>query len=87
MAQRKLVWRPIKTYRGQDALWPVVDLWLSWGASALTMGMGDSFRVIDCWRNEGKWFHKHNGKDAELRTEYITHWMPRPSGPSGEQGY
>jgi hypothetical protein len=85
--KRKSIWRAIKTYRGEDEWMPQVDLWLSWGASPLTMGIQDSFRVVDCWRREGKWYHRFEGKEAELRTEYVTHWAPRPVGPNGERRY
>ena len=54
-----------------------IDLWLNIHASPMSMGFSDSFRVIDCWFREGKWFHWQDMKgDMELRSEYITHWMP-----------
>lgn len=50
-------WRPIQSCRIRD--YRKVDLWLQWGASPLTMGMADSFRLPDCWRVGKQWFHHH----------------------------
>lgn len=72
-------WRPIRTVPTREHF--EVDLWMQWSASPLTMGEADAFRVPDAYRKDGKWFHKHNGKEMELRPEYITHWMPIPKGP------
>lgn len=78
-------WRKIKTFDLRDR--EQCDLWMEWGASALTMGWADSFRVVDCYREDGKFFHYHEGKVKELDANYITHWMPRPPGPSNERHY
>lgn len=75
-------WKQIKTYRGRS--YPgvgMVDLWMQWGAWPSTMGMADAFRVPDCWKKDGKWFHYNKGDVAELNIEYITHWMPTPKPP------
>lgn len=78
-------WRPIKSYKGSEG--ERVTLWLSWGASPLTMGMGDAFAVRDCWRQGGKWVHVYRGGPAELATDYITHYARADaeltSGPRG----
>ena len=49
-------WREIKTCRIQD--YQEVDVWMQWGASPLTFGISDSFRVANCWRVGKKWYHK-----------------------------
>lgn len=72
-------WKPIKTFRGPDHR--KVDIWLSVHASPRSFGMADAWRVIECWRKDGKWFHYHEGKEAEIVAEYITHWMPEPKPP------
>lgn len=51
-----------------------VDLWLSWGASPLTMGMADAFAVSDCWLDTGRWVHLHDGMPTELNRRYISAW-------------
>ena len=79
-------WIQIDEY-GDDIL-ERVDLWLSWGASPLTMGISDSFRVTDCWRQpDGEWVHIHDGGIKELNRDFITHFMRRPAGPDGETNY
>jgi hypothetical protein len=78
-------WRKIDTFDLGDNV--KCDLWMQWGASALTMGWGDSFRVVDCYHEDGKWFHYHEGKFKELQSDYLTHWMPRPRGPDNERHY
>lgn len=84
-AESAAAWRPIKTFKGAEG--ERVTLWLSWGASPLTMGMGDAFAVPDCWRQGGKWVHVYRGGPAELETSYITHWAPASAeltaGPRG----
>ena len=83
--KKQTAWQPIKSFAG-DPL-ERVDLWLQWDAWPSTFGMADSFRVPDAWFHAGKWQHRHNGRPTELKREYITHWMPRPSGPNGEERY
>jgi hypothetical protein len=78
-------WRKIGTCDLEDRA--KCDLWMEWGASALTMGWADAFRVVDCYREGGKWLHYHEGKFKELDSNYITHWMPRPFGPNNERHY
>lgn len=73
-------WQPIKTAPKQDYV--EVDLWMQWGASPMTMGMADAFRVTEAYRKEGKWTHRHEGKEKALAEEYITHWMPIPKAPN-----
>ncbi len=73
-------WKPIKTFRGPDRR--EVDIWLSVHASPRSFGMADAWRVTEAWRTEGKWFHRHNGKEMELVGDYITHWMPMPKPPA-----
>lgn len=58
-----------------------VDVWMRWGASPMTMGMADSFRQVDVFRQDGKWVHYYKGEVAELKSDYITHWMPIPKEP------
>lgn len=72
-------WRPIKTFRRPD--YREVDLWLSVHASPRSFGMGDAWRVVDCYRKGGKWFHRVDGKEMEIVADYITHWMPQPNPP------
>jgi hypothetical protein len=75
-------WRPIKTFRGPD--YRMVDIWMQWGASAMTMGMADAFRVVEAYRKNGKWVHRNpmnSFKEEELVHDYITHWMPTPKAP------
>jgi hypothetical protein len=72
-------WRPIKTFRGHD--YKQVDLWLHIYASPLSMGMSDSFRIVDAYRKNGKWFHLDKSEERELASEYITHWAPIPNPP------
>lgn len=81
------IWKPIKTASKEDYDTTKVDLWLQWGAAPSTMGWADSFRVVDCWRHKGKWVHEYRGEITEINADYITHWMPRPDGPRGEQHY
>lgn len=71
-------WKPIKRFKGADG--ERVTLWLSWGASPLTMGMGDAFAVPDCWRERDCWFHIYRGKPTELADRYITHWASGDAG-------
>lgn len=73
-------WQAIEVFDGRDVL-DRVDLWMSWGASPLTMGMADSFRVPDCWKRGGSWYHHHMGKEAMLNNLYITHFRPLPEPP------
>lgn len=73
------VWRPIKTFRSPDR--HEVDLWMYISPSPMSFGMGDSFRVVDAYRIDGKWFHRQGYKEMELDAHYITHWMPRPAPP------
>lgn len=77
-------WRPIKTFRGETSKIvesKQVDLWLQISASPRSMGLSDAFRVVDCWKSDGKWFYRHEGKEKELASDYITHWMRVPQPP------
>lgn len=79
-------WRPIKSAPKEIVRWRPVDVWMHVAASPLSFGMGDAFRVADCWRNEqGKWVHDFRGKEAELNDGYITHWMPLPKPPAANR--
>jgi Protein of unknown function (DUF551) len=73
-------WRPTKTFRGPD--YREFDIWLTVPASPRSFGMGDAWRVIEAYRKNGKWYHRHEGKEAEIVLDYITHWMPIPKPPS-----
>lgn len=73
-------WRPIKSYRGHDRR--EVDLWMQVYASPRSFGWSDAFRVVDAYRVQGKWLHRHEGKEQELYADYITHWMPCPRPPA-----
>jgi hypothetical protein len=72
-------WQPISTFNGEDR--ELVDLWLEIYALPRSFGMGDSCRVVDCWRESGKWFHRQSGRELELFADYVTHWMPAPQRP------
>lgn len=78
-------WRPIKNFRGETSKFndrKQVDLWMHIVASPMSMGFGDAFRVPNCWKVDGKWFHLHEGQEKELASHYITHWMPVPKPPT-----
>lgn len=77
---KKIPWRPIKTCR--TGFREEVDLWMQWGASPLTMGIADSFRVPNAYRLlDEKWWHFQDGEQKELNRDYITHWMRIPKPP------
>jgi hypothetical protein len=70
-------WQPIKTAPKKVERWKPVDLWMQIGASPLSMGISDAFRVPDCWRDyAGKWVHQDRGEVRELNAWYITYWTP-----------
>lgn len=73
-------WKPIKTYRGDQ--FRKVDVWMTVHASPMSFGIGDAFRVPECWRRDGKWFHCDHSQERELSSHYITHWMPMPRPPA-----
>lgn len=76
-------WQPIETAPKEVERWRPVDLWMNIHASPRSFGMSDAFRVTDCWRNaSGKWVHVHEGKEAELFQDYVTHWMSAPAPPN-----
>jgi len=72
-------WKPIKSFNGPD--FKEVDIWMQVYASPRSFGISDSFRVVEAYRKDGKWFHLHKGKEMELYADYITHWMPIPEPP------
>lgn len=72
-------WRPARRSKPKDGV--IVDVWLRWGASALTMGWSDSFGVPDAWRENGKWLHTYRSQPTELNSEFVSHWRYRRSGP------
>lgn len=74
-------WKPIDTAPKDVPQSRPVDLWLHVYASPRSMGMSDSFRVVDCWRRGDEWVHLHNGTPEALFDDYITHWMPAPPPP------
>lgn len=78
--KKKTPWRPIKSCRIADGV--EVDIWMKVYASPMSFGMGDSFRVVDAYRKDGKWFHRHEFQEKELRSDLITHWMPIPKDPN-----
>jgi hypothetical protein len=57
-----------------------VDVWLEIYASAMSMGFSDSFRVTEAYKKDGGWWHWQDG-EKQLRSEYVTHWMPLPPKP------
>lgn len=65
-------WKPIDTFDKEDG--ERVDLWIRIYASPRSMGLSDSFRLINAYRKNGKWFDD----GGELFTRYITYWMPIP---------
>lgn len=71
-------WQPIDTAPKDGTK---VDLWLHIYASPRSFGMEDDFRVTDAWWQDGKWVHRYRDKDAEIFSDYITHWMPLPEPP------
>lgn len=75
-------WIPIDKCPQEEWFAPgSVDLWLEITASALSMGWSDSFRVVECWRdNDGNWVHNYNGVTTKLDPSYITHYRI-PSEP------
>ena len=75
----KSQWQPIKTAPKRDYV--EIDLWVDIPASPRSFGMGDAFRVVEAYRKNGKWTHRHEGKEKELYADYITHWMPIPPAP------
>lgn len=58
-----------------------VDLWIHVYASPLSMGMGDSWRIPDCWLQDRKWVHRYRNEIAELDADYLTHWIRPPKPP------
>lgn len=80
--QRAAGWRPIGTFRRRDR--ENVDLWLVIHPSPMSMGWGDSFRVPDAYRKDGRWFHMYGTPvpaETEIDMQYVTHWMPIPRPP------
>lgn len=77
---RKPAWLPVETAPKDRTR---VDLWLNIYASPRSMGLSDSFRVIEAWHENGKWVHwdSHDRKVKELYEPYITHWMPIAEQP------
>lgn len=53
-----------------------VDVWFDVWASPLSFGISDSWCEPQAWREGRKWFHKYEGKKAELESRYISHWKP-----------
>ena len=74
-------WRSAKILPRNTSEDRPVDIWMHITPSPLSMGMGDSWRVVDCWVQDGKWVHRHKGEVAELNADYITHWMRQPKSP------
>lgn len=58
-----------------------VDVWIDIYASPRSMGMSDASRELNVWRVGKKWFHVYEGKDAEIYSDYITHWAPSGKSP------
>jgi hypothetical protein len=62
--------------------WTEVDVWFEVPASPRSFGISDSWREPNCYRIDGKWFHRQNCEVKELYAPYITHWMPIPDAPT-----
>ncbi len=62
----------------------IVDIWMNIHPSPRSMGIGDQFCVTNAWRRDSKWFHTYRGAEAELYTDYVTHWRPVVIEPDGE---
>jgi hypothetical protein len=67
-------WKPAGRYKGADR--ELVNIWLTVYASPRSMGMSDAYEVPEAWRQNGKWFHVHNGKEMEIFNDYVTHYRP-----------
>jgi hypothetical protein len=80
-------WLPIATHPHPDCDLTEVDLWMVIHPSAMSMGFGDAFRIVDCYRWEGKWVHRDRGEIKPLREECLTHWRPtsKPANLKGAQ--
>jgi hypothetical protein len=72
-------WISVKDRLPDDRL--EVDVWILITPSPSSFGMGDSWRIPNAYRLKGKWVHLHKCEEAELRGEYITHWIPVPEPP------
>lgn len=86
-------WLPIEEAPVEVDMHKPVDLWLSVHASPRSFGWSDAFRVTDCYRKlvtsegfVGPWVHIVGGREKELFSDYITHWMPLPDPPPPPKG-
>lgn len=75
------MWKPIAEF---EDVGPIrqFDLWLTVRRSPRSMGLGDAWRVPDAYYKDGKWWHVQNAESKELVSDYITHFMDRPTGPN-----
>ena len=72
-------WQPISTAPRDGTH---VDLWIEIRASLQSFGMGDSFRVPDCWCSDrGTWNYHVGYVIRSLQSDHVTHWMPLPAPP------
>lgn len=81
------MWKPIAEFDTTRSMLDRVDVWIDVKASPRSFGISDAWRVVDAYYKDGKWWHAHNGKQAELRSEIVTHYMERPKGPNGDTNY
>lgn len=81
MSKQNNGWHSVKRLPRQTSESNPVDIWMRVTPSPLSMGIGDAWRIVDCWLNGGKWFHVHEGKVKELNADYITHWIRPPKPP------
>ena len=81
------MWKPISEFDTTRSPSERVDLWIDVPASLRSMGMSDTWRVVDAYYKDGKWWHFDQMKQRELVSEYVTHFMERPAGPCGSTEY
>lgn len=73
-------WTPVGESLPTD--FEMVDIWVVIHPSQRSMGISDAFRSIDCFRDNGKWFHFYKGVKTEIDINVVTHWRIIPEGPT-----
>lgn len=73
-------WQPIETSPKDNPL-NQIDIWMEITPCALSMGMGDSFRVPDCYFKDDKWYHMVGMVEKALDPQWMTHWRNIPKAP------